>query len=370
MRRLALVALLMLCGGLAGALILLFGQGTATNRNLRHPLWIRHESGTTYSGLTISTEYGPCVEIASSVNVTIKNSNIGPCGTKDAGKSGYGIWIEHGSGHTIADNYIHPETVYTGPCCDGFNGIYTHGASNVLIQGNVIEKGESNIQIGNGSDQIVVRGNYLVNPQGPYPRGLNFQADRATNITVVDNYAVNGGHLGADNFNFYFTDRFTAQGNYVTGTSGDTSDCGIVIDSSSNRGSIIGNIVTATGQCGIGVADGVGHLVDRNKVFEPVRIPGGGNTAIYVARFGAGPCGGVGAEQITVSNNIAYAAGTSYVDNGSCGTVATGGNIFDASAFSALDPMAGTNPPPPVPPQPKHCTVNSPHTTRSSPARC
>src|SRR5712691_5362986 len=97
MRRLALVALLMLCGGLAGALILLFGQGTATNRNLHHPLWIRHESGTTYSGLTISTEYGPCVEIASSVNVTIKNSNIGPCGTK----SGYGIWIEHGSGHAI-----------------------------------------------------------------------------------------------------------------------------------------------------------------------------------------------------------------------------------------------------------------------------
>jgi len=105
------------------------------------------------------------------------------------------------------------------------------------------------------------------------------------------------------------------------------------------------------------VSDGVWHLVDGNKVFEPVRIPGGGNTAIYVAKFGAARCGGTGADQITISNNTAYAAGTSYSENGTCGAVATSGNTFDASAFSALNTMSSINPPPPIPRQPKYWTA-------------
>jgi hypothetical protein len=351
------------------------------------PIFINGQNGTVISGLRITSTTGDCVKIVSSSNVTIQNSEIGPCGKNNTTFNSIGIYVTGGTGNKIYDNYIHVENLASG-CCDTHSAILTDGTVNISIQGNVIAYGESNIEITNGTNGATILGNFLLNPRGPYPRGQNVQALDSSNITVLENYLLSSTSRSyiypenqEDAINIYDSNTFTVKNNYITGGHS-ASGCGIVIDYQSNYGNILSNILANTGQCGIGVADGVGHVIDSNKILNltPVVSPDAGNVALYVwkrsskNRLG---CGGSNPSyQIRVSNNVADelkpdgVTHSGWWNGGGCDPIMLVSNTWNKAAYNVLYPMTSTNRPPLIPPQPYDCVASSPYSTQTSHPPC
>jgi len=356
--------------------------GPAIGLTTSGPIVINGQNGTVISGLII-TSTGDCVQIINSTNITIKDSQIGPCGTAGNTSNGHGVSISGGSGINILDNYIHVENLASG-CCDSHDGILTTNTSGVTIQGNVIAYGETNIEAQSGSNNITVNGNFLLNPRGPFPRGEQFQASLAKNIVVINNYTLSSltGYKypanQSDAINFWVTNTFSVENNYIVGGFS-AFGCGVEVDDRSNFAKIVSNTLSNTGQCGISVADGVGHVIDSNKVLNLTPVAGGGNTAISVwKQDSSNPlgCGGTAPPyQITVSNNIAdevqtngYNSGWWY--GGGCGTVNLVNNVFYQPAYTVLYPMTSKYPSPAIPPQPSSCVAVSPYSTQTSLPQC
>jgi hypothetical protein len=326
--------------------------------------------GQTFQNLKITTKTGNCVTIIGAANITIQNVEIGPCG-------GGGIEISRSSAINIYDSYIHTETLSPG-CCDNNDGIYAHnGSKDILVQGNVIAYGESNVE-GLGVARISVIGNFLLNPRGPKPRGQNFQCyNGCSEVTVSNNYALSSTDTGKylypenqeDSINFGMSDTITARDNFITGGHS-RSGCGLIADDRANNVQFVGNRVLNTGQCGIGIADGSNQLVTGNKIYNTNPIAGGGNTALQVWKQYKPACG-----PVTVSNNIADALkldGThsGYWDGGGCGPVILSGNTFDEAAERFLTPTSGVFAPPPIPPRPKNCVATSAYSNNTSLPPC
>jgi hypothetical protein len=356
--------------------------GPALSFTSSGPIVIKGQNGTVISGLMI-TSTGDCVQIINSTNITIKDSQIGPCGTDGNTSNGHGVTISGSHGVSILDNYIHVETLASG-CCDSHDGILTTNTSNVTILGNVIAYNETNIEAQSGSSNITINGNFLLNPRGPFPRGEQFQAGQATNIVVINNYTLStltGYKYPAnqeDALSFWRTNTFSAENNYIIGGFS-PSGCGVLIDDRSNYGTVVSNILSNTGQCGIGVGDGVSHLIDSNKVLNLTPVAGAGNTAIYVWKqyfLNTLGCGGSAPpNQITVSNNFADEVQTSGYHSGwwyggGCGTVKLVKNVVGQPAYTALYPTTSTYPPPAIPPQPSSCVAISPYSTQTSLPQC
>ena len=340
------------------------------------PIVINGQNGTVITGLKITSTTGDCVQIINSTNITVKNSEIGPC-------KGRGVHISGGNNNNVYDSYIHVENPPSG-CCDTRDGILIKGGSSyITIQGNVIAYGESNVEVQTGGNHhISIIGNFLLNPRGPFPRGQNFQSwgtvsSPNTNITVSNNYTLSSTDTSKylypenqeDSINFGFTNGITAQNNYVVGGHS-PSGCGIITDNGANSAQFSNNILSNTGQCGIGIASGTNVTVSGNKVLNLNPVAGGGNTAIYVANYSSVACG-----PVSISNNKAdevkpngYHSG--YWKGTGCDPTTLSNNTFGQAAYNMLYPMASTNPPPPIPVQPKHCVANSPYTTNTSLPLC
>jgi hypothetical protein len=359
-------------------LLLLLSPICSWSQQSSGPITISGQSGTTISNLHITSTTGNCVTIVNSTNITIQKSEIGPCGTSGGSSLGNGISISGSNGVFVYDNYIHPETL-SSSCCDHHDGIYgTGGNQHITIQGNVIAFGESNIEFNGTNASITVIGNFLLNPRGPYPRGQNFQCWGASatsgcsSISVQSNYALSTTNATVypypenqeDSINFGFTNGALVQGNFVSGGHS-SSGCGIIADDTANSVQVKANRLLNTGQCGIGIADGTNAVVDSNKTYNTNPVAGAGNTALYVWKQYANPCG-----PITVSNNIAdeiRSDGThsGYWDGGGC-SVSLSGNTFGAAADPLLTPFTSVFVAPLVPPQPKNCVVSSPFTTNTA----
>lgn len=342
-------------------------------------LVIKGQRNKVYAGLRISSAIGNCVSIVDSFNVTIEAANLGPC-------DGHAVYISGGSGNNVFDSYLHSEHSGHG-CCDNHEGVrLTNRTSFAMIQGNIIAYNETNVRVDKGAHDISVIGNYLLNPLGPYPRGQNFQSDTAARLKVIGNYAYSCTLVGTgklcppgprylypevqeDSINFFKTDTFTASDNYVVGGHSG-SGCGLIADLAADNGIFDSNIVVDTGQCGIGIADGVHHVVSGNRVLNLTPIHGAGNTALYVWKQYAPDCG-----PVQVRNNVADelkidGSHSGFWDGGGCKPVALSGNIFGRAAYQALHPISVTNPPPLVPPLPKHCVATSPYSTQTSAPPC
>jgi regulation of enolase protein 1 (concanavalin A-like superfamily) len=348
------------------------------------PLVINGQDGTTIDGQMISSLEGPCITITNSTNVTIRASQIGPCGS-------HGVLISGVHNIKIVDNYIHPEvgTVIAGTagCCDHGVGILASGTTNLLIQGNVIAWGETNISLNNIST-ATIKGNYLLNPQNNGSRGQQIlgAGTGASNITVEGNYT-HAEFTGAgiykhparqeDAINFESSRQdgstnITVTSNYIWGGNSG-SGCGIIADSGASNMKITHNTIRDTGQCGIGIADGSDHIVDGNKVINSTPIAGGGNTAIYVWKVHDTdpPCA-----RITISNNVASelkpdgVTESGFWNGGGCEPVKLSGNIFNAQARALLLPVAEKLPVPLIPPQPYACVVASPFSNQPNMSPC
>jgi hypothetical protein len=344
------------------------------------PVTVSGQSGVVIQNLHITNPNGDCVTITDSTDITIRQSEIGPCG-------GNGLNISGGNTITIDDSYIHPERPLTTGCCDTHDGIFANGTSNLLIQGNVIAYGESNVEVDNASG-VTVKGNFLLNPIDSDPsqsadgqsRGQNFQAwSNSSNVTVENNYTLSSTDTSKyqfaenqeDSINFGVTNGIIARNNYITGGHS-PSGCGLIADTGANSAQFLSNTLVNTGQCGIGIADGTNQLVDSNKILNSTPVTGGGNTAIYVWKVTSSdpPCG-----PVQVSNNIASAlasdgSANSFFGGGGCDPVTMSNNTFDAAAQQALSPAAQKLPPPLIPPQPVNCVIASPFTNNHSLPTC
>ena len=226
-----------------------------------------------YAGLNISTRSGDCVRIEHSTDITIERSQIGPCG-------GNGVSVSGGRFVRIYDSYIHPETRSKG-CCDHNDGVLLENVSDVMVEGNVIAYGESNVEAPLGVSHLSIGGNFLLNPRGPFPRGQNVQTWNAQRIVVGDNYALSSQNTRRylypddqeDSINFGMGKSFKAEENYVRGGHS-PSGCGIIADDGANGVQMLDNVLVDTGACGIGIASGTGQIVKRNRVINRTPVAG------------------------------------------------------------------------------------------------
>lgn len=345
-----------------------FSAGSA--RQNSGPIVINGRNGTIIERLKITSNGGDCVTIIGSTNITIRNSDIGPC-------AGNGIRIYGGSGINIFDSYIHPETQSPG-CCDHNDGIFATASPRKLsIQGNVIAYGETNIEVQGGKTVHVV-GNLLLNPRGANPRGQNFQCwNHCSKVTVENNYVLSTMDLTQflyteatqDSISFGISDSFIVQDNFITGGHS-VYGCGIMLDTHTNGGSVLQNRLLDTGQCGIGITDG-SHTASNNRVYNRIPIIGGGNTAIYVAHYGqSASCGPVFVTD-NVADELQPGGGHSgWWSAGNCGTISIVTDVFGAAGHSHLTPVSTIFDPPLIPPQPKNCVVFSPYSTQTSAPAC
>ncbi|MGH9430372.1 MAG: hypothetical protein ACRD3T_02395 [Terriglobia bacterium] len=343
-------------------------------------LLIQNQSNKVYTGLNITTRSGSgkdCIQIIDSTNITIENSQIGPCG-------GNGINIYNSTGATsniqIYDNYIHPET-HKNQCCDYNDGVLVRGAlgnviSDVVIQGNVIAYSESNIEAPQYVDGVTVVGNFLLNPLGgDNSRGQNVQVWNSTNVVVFNNYTLSSQkgykypEVQEDSINFGFGANFVAINNYVTGGHS-PSGCGIIGDEAAKNVLFIGNQLVDTGQCGIGIASGTNQLVEGNDIINRTPVQGGGNTALYVWNQYSESCG-----PVAVTHNIATeiredGTQSGFWNGGGCEPVTLTGNTWNEAARKLLTPVRTKLPPPLIPPEPRNCVAKSPYSTQTNWPRC
>jgi hypothetical protein len=349
------------------------------------PITLVGKNGALITGMRVTSTTGNCISIENSSNIVIEKSEIGPCGDPTADDMGNGIFISGSQKIEVSDNYIHVDNP-TLVCCDKRDNVLVEGSSNVAIQGNVIAYGESNIEINEmPSDHVSVIGNFLLNPRGPFPRGQNVQSWGSaeygpnTKIAISENYALSSfsekGFSYAENqedsISFGFTSDSSAIGNYVVGGHSPTG-CGLIADQQASGIQFLGNILSDTGQCGVGIASGVGHTIVGNKILNERPVPGAGNTALYVwNQYKGADCG-----QIAIAKNVADelkidgATHSGYWDGGGCGNVVLNDNVWNVAAYEQLHPLSVTNPPPTIPVRPKSCVTVSPYTTNASLPSC
>lgn len=364
----------LLFAGLALFILALAAQDTAAGQPLKTsgPIVLNGKKGTIIENVQITSSSGDCIRINNSRNITIRNSEIGPCG-------GNGIRIIGGTDIRIVDSYIHPETQSPG-CCDHNDGIFALETANLWIQGNVIAYGESNIEV-HGGATVMVKGNFLLNPRGPFPRGNNFQcwshsgpnSPECTNVTVDNNYVLSSTdprflypEATQDSIGFGFTQGAQVTNNFIAGGHS-RSGCGLIADRNANDTVFSNNRLLDVGQCGIGIADGIKHVVDGNKVLNRTPVPGAGNQGIYVWRsyHEKGNCA-----DSTVTNNISLA----YKPDGSksgfwkgpgCDPLRQENNQFAANASGSLRHVDEIFRPPLIPPEPFACVATSPYSNQS-----
>ena len=360
-------------------------------------LVIQNQSGVVISGLKISTTSGDCIQIINSTNITIQASQIGPCGTNGTTNDSRGIYVSGGSGINVYDNYIHVEN-QASVCGDSHDGIFiTNSADSVNIQGNVIAYNEQNVRMWDASNVHIV-GNFVLNPRGALScsdpdnlpgHSIQAWADGGTgywnsNIAVSNNYLLNSGDLSkyrfasndSDSISAGLTKGFTVNGNYVVGGNY-AKGCGVIADFGTTNANFSGNIISNPVNCGIGLSGGAGAVVSNNKILNLTP------SAPYATgiTLSGGQC------PISITGNIASAFqgngpnqgawNQAYWSSGSCSAPSLSGNTFDTGctlpncpAYNLLYPVASTNRPPLIPPQPHACVAASPYSTQTSTSAC
>jgi len=342
----------------------------AARSNTGGQLVIQNQQHRTYRGLNIATGSGDCVVITNSADITIERSQIGPCG-------GNGVNIGGSSNVRIFDSYIHPETLSQG-CCDHNDGVLAQSSWRIVVQGNVIAYSESNVEAPQDVTGIMVTGNFLLNPRGPFPRGQNVQIWNSGNALVRNNYTLSSADVKRylypddqeDSINFGVGSVYAALGNYITGGHS-PSGCGLIADDGANNAVFVGNRLVDTGGCGIGIASGTTQRVHGNWIINRTPVQGAGNTALYVwSQYQGVACG-----PVTVSHNIATEIRTDgtqsgFWDGGGCDPVKATHDIWNEAARRRLTPVDTKLPPPLIPPEPRHCVIASPYSNQTGWPAC
>jgi hypothetical protein len=351
-------------------------------------------------------------------NVTISNSNIGPCGQNNSNNDSNGIEIIGGTGINIYDSYIHIDnlggeaygnlsTTRSHENIIGVGSGGTGGPTNVTIQGNVIGNGSSNIFTTDHSNGWVIRGNYLFNAQGHDGASEQIQPVNSWGMTIDDNYlyscqntvvTLNSpicptnpsylyGDVTQDNINFYNTTQQgspsgTVSNNYIAG-GGWNDGTGITADRYADGLTVTNNTLMEVGQAPLGHYSGnnwtaTGNKVWTNHAIVSTLVAAYDQNGYGVADFG--PC----VWQNNIMSTHGGAVDNNYYWGGNAPTCSSlPGYVFSGNTVgAAADAALGLNstmtaaqvmakiPPPLIPPVPKNCVVNTPFTTQTSKPSC
>jgi hypothetical protein len=150
---------------------------------------ISNKTGVVLHSLNISSLDSYCVLIDNSHEVTISACDIGSCGAKGLPSAARAysvasdaVKVASSSNINIVDSYVHSEyrpmnsshKPWRNLGIDSGDSIFLTGAKHVFIGGNVIAFGESNVE-NHACENVTIRGNFLLNPLGPAPRGNQVQ---------------------------------------------------------------------------------------------------------------------------------------------------------------------------------------------------
>jgi Right handed beta helix region len=331
------------------------------------PLVIENQTGITIRNRRIHNPTGPCVTIHRSSSVLIEGLEIGPC-------AGNGIAVTESHDVTIASSRISTQRSGRAGRDSGL-GIHILTSSNVVVRGSHFVANESGVYAVR-SRAIRVLGNYFVGPLGPYPRGQHAQLGYVSGGEVTGNYGVAAATnlpIGMeahqeDAINIYRSTAISVARNYLVGGNS-SSGCGIIVEGRESADNVVEeNILVRTGNCGIGIGNGVRNIVRANKVLDTNIPRGSGNVGIYVAHMlskaqrQARAHGENVRQEATCSDNVVVGnvvsnqlpAGHSndiYTPN-TCARTVREGNLTGTAARVNLLPEAERLPPPPVPPLP------------------
>jgi len=185
---------------------------------------------------------------------------------------------------------------------------------------------------------------------------LQAWADDATpnnNIVVVLNYANDDNGHQSDAVSFGVTNGVVAIHNWINGGQY-ANACELIADCVANNVMFLGNTVTQTYNCGIGIASGTDQLVAYNRVLLTNGEPSAAGITIN-GTYAPTACGPVNLFCI----NIAFAMNPNgwvqgYYDNRNCTPVTLTNNKFDigctpdldCAAYSQLQAFFAGRPPP------------------------
>lgn len=188
----------------------------------------------------ISNPNGNCLDIVGQTNRVYENIDIGPCGN-------HGIFVWNSTGITIRNVTIR----------DSFDGI------------NVLQSGSTtidNIMVTNTTRQLVV-----------FDKSNVARVTRV-NLGIADAWTTK---IGWDGLSAYLSNNIVFENNEVKGGLLDTG-CAIIIDNEGSNNVVRGNIIDNFKNCGIGVTDGVGNVVENNRVTNCTPASPGASCGIYV----------------------------------------------------------------------------------------
>jgi len=256
---------------------------TVTSPSGRGPLVIEDKNNVVYENITVSNTNGECITINDSKNITIINSNIGPC------KGGNGILVVGGSSIRIHNSYIHDASD---------EGVKAQGVNGLTVTSNHIERVSTGVYALN-SFQVQVERNQFLNVQGPRPRGGGAQFDKVSGTgnrincnTIINNP---GESSTEDVINLFMSngtmgDPIQIKGNKLIGGGPSTSGGGIMLGDNGGSNMIAQhNILVDPGQYGIAVAAGVNIKVLNNTIFG--RRQAFTNVGLYIWNQYKVPCG-------------------------------------------------------------------------------
>ena len=278
-------------------------------------------SGQVIENVHVTTANGSCITVPAGVSdVTIRNSEIGPCGV-NGDLNTYGVWLKAGATRvTIQRNVIH----------DVSTGVFGEGAMHPIIMDR----------------------NYVTNIRGPFYRGQMVQFDGVSggtsgtritcNVSDVQGAAYNivEDHINMHNSPGLAFDRTEIAYNRIRGGKSQTGS-GMTIGDGPNGGGNVwahDNTIVNIGNAGMGIAGG------RNITFENNRIFNDGKTSLSGAAFSVRNYSQQACESNVLKGNraasidVAWGAGRQnpLFDAGSCGTTLQGNVLPDLSLNAAM----------------------------------
>lgn len=268
------------------------------------PIVINAQSNVTIDNVKISNPSGPCILVkGDSKNITIKNSELGPCKTNfqnpqaDLSNVGAGVFVTGGGTNTVTvDNVnIHDTddagvTIFYGTNYvvtnnvirnTGDAAIKAQALSNITIQNNTMNTVRTGVYVA-GSQNVKVLKNNLTHIQGR-TRANFVQFNKVTgvgnrimcNIGVQDAYGTFGSLDSIeDDISVYAStgtanDPILVVGNKLKNGGPSKSGGGIMLgDGGGAYVTARDNVVVNTGGYGIAITGGTNMKILNNKIFS------------------------------------------------------------------------------------------------------
>jgi len=306
--------------GNSPAQVNLSGAGNTVDTPLTDsgPIVISGKQDVVISGLRITNPDGHCIEVKNgSTNISIKNSEIGPCGKK-------GIDIVGSSNIVIQNNYIH----------DIWNeAVMSYQSNDIAVDSNVIEDAEAGYEmwttkIGN----LSFTNNYVKNVSRREGNGnggnIAMVAFVRGPVLIDNNIGINvpGESAPEDLINIFKSsgtpdNPLRITNNKFRGGGPSVSGGGIILGDQGGSYQIAeNNILVSPGGYGLGIVGGRNNTLRNNKVYSPADVerPFAG-VGIQVWRFdhkGQGTKPGDCSNHTVEFNEITFWRGPNWQDRG------------------------------------------------------